>query len=74
MKDTVTITQTSPQWPRIKPMDIVLWAGDEYLVLENHGPKGVVVETFSGGHVISNFHWVCGDEACKVIGNISDAK
>lgn len=70
--DKLVVKSNVPDWPRIKPMDIIRWCGDEYLVLENHGPYGEVLETFKGGQIIRNFHWHCGDEGCEVIGNIME--
>lgn len=59
------------KWGNIKPYDIVRWCNDEYLVLENNGASGVVVETFDGGGIIKNFHWKCGDETCQVVHSLT---
>jgi hypothetical protein len=57
-----------------RPLDVIEWCGDEYVVLENRGYYGIVVETFNGGQIIDNFHWLCGDQRARRIGRIGPSQ
>lgn len=50
----------------INPGDIIEFAGDQYLVLENWGSSGKVKE-YPGDTVISPFYWEFEGEAAKVV-------
>jgi len=41
--------------PDIKPGDTIFWCDEKYIVLKNHGSRGVVMD--EGSDISSNFYW-----------------
>ena len=44
--------------------EVILYAGDRYEVLENHGESGTVKALNDGGVIVSNFRWEFDGERC----------
>ena len=46
--------------PIFQPNDRIMFCGDEYVVLENHGDRGTV-KILPTGEIIPNFKWIVED-------------
>ena len=47
-----------------KPHEVILYAGDRYEVLENHGESGTVKALDDGGVIVTSFRWEYEGERC----------
>ena len=50
-----------------KSNDIIEYAGDEYLVLMNHGDSGTVAAMNDGMQVVEGFRWKYDGEDCRFV-------
>jgi len=55
-----------------KKDDIIEFCGETYVVLENYGNSGRVIEYYNGtyGDKVGKFYWEFQDEKCILVGHI----